>query len=85
MVQGLDRSLTLGAQPAAADGIERVALHLLDRGHALANLFALIRGYALAFHDARQRAASRAASDTNRRVPLFFAGYEFVLRHQERH
>jgi hypothetical protein len=85
MVQGLDRSLSPSAQSAAADGIERIAFDFLNRGHALANLFAFVGGDSLAFHDARQRSASRAASGADCRVPLFLSGYELVLRDQQRH
>src|SRR5258706_3981706 len=85
MIQSLNCGLSPGAQPAAADGIEWVAFDFLDCGDALANLLALVGGDALAFHDAREGAASRAASGANGGVPLFFTRDEFMLRHEQRH
>ena len=85
MIQGLNCGLSPGTQPAAADGIERIAFDFLDRGHTLANLLAFVGGDALAFHDAGQRSASRATSGADCRMPLFLAGNEFMLRHEQRH
>ncbi len=79
MVEPLHRRLAARAQPAAADGVERIAFHLFNSGDALVPGFAIALDGAHALHDADDGAASGGAFGANRRPPFLLAGDEFVL------
>ena len=83
VVQRLYRCLTARAEVAAGDRVERIAFNLLDRGDALAKLFAVALDGSNALHDAHHGAASRTAPGANRGMPLLLTGYDFMLGDQE--
>ena len=83
VVQRLYRSLTARAEVAAGDRIERITLNLLDRGDALAKLFAVALDGSNALHDAHHGGAPRTAPGADRGMPLLLTGYDFMLGDQE--
>ena len=83
VIERLDGRLAARAKAAAGDRVERIALDLLDRRDALAERFAVPLHCANTRHDAHQGAAPRSALAAHGGMPLFFAGYDFVLRHQQ--
>ena len=84
MVERLHGGLSAGAQPASRDGVERIALDLLDGGDGLANSFALHLDLPLGFHHAHDRAAAGAALAAHAGMPLLDAGNDRLLGDQQR-
>ena len=84
MIEGLDYGLTAGAETAAADGIERIAFDLLDRGYALENLLTFDFNRSLRAHDAYDCAATGRAFGADGGVPALFTDRNIVFGDEER-
>src|SRR5947209_1141341 len=72
------------AEAASANRIKRVAFQLFDASDALAKFLAGALDYAIAFHNARDNAAARAALSTDGWMPPFLTGNDLVVRDQQR-